>query len=826
MSAATLDRWRYLLREAILFLTASYVVLLGGTFNGLILYRLNLISTTLIALVGGLWLAWRWRRRRPFPATRIDAPLAALLLVYGLASAASVDPRRSAGVVVLIALYALIYYLVVDLARAGWPSALFVKAFFFASLFVIFFGVWELQRWYAGWIGIAGWGNPLPPATVRISALLTHSNLAATFFALLLPNGLALALNATQAGKRLAWGVWCAAAAVLVFFTSSRSGWLGATAGVATLTVLLAFDNRAALSKGWRRLLRSPFALAGVGLLAVPALAGAAWAIYRQAQHPTHAGRDYIWSVAAGLVARRPLFGNGPFTFGTEFIRVYSVPPDVLLAHAHNLYLNVLAESGLLGGLALAWLLSACASLAWRRWRSAQGEERRRLAGLAAALVGLAVNSVFETPQMFPAINVLTVAWLGVIAAGETARRPNQSRLARQAPLGMGWLLVVGALAWSLGAYAPFSDGVLAANLGEWRAGARDLQRAAERDTRVAFYWLQAGYAHGRAGLDANGAVIDQAELRAALAAYERGVALEPEYSTNWANLGVLRWAGGDLPGARAALEQAVAGAPTNAAFQATAGLFYEDAGAHEAARLAYATALDLRPEWATAYFFRETPLRQAAAAAWRERYPDGWLPGGADLASGWKALRAGRYAEASEVFALAANVNRPEPFLGAGLAALGAGRYADADKALRTARFVPGAAGSTVVLTYFGLGRSAAAQGRPADAIEAYEAGLALIAGATSEGVGRTGAAGYGWFVFNRASIEPDLLPGVVARLYFEEAVAAMVAAGDQHLALGAADRAQEWYCQALGAAPDSALAQARAARQGGCQAREPGQP
>jgi tetratricopeptide (TPR) repeat protein len=814
----TAPRWRYLLQESVLFLLTSYVVLVGGTFNGLIQYQLNLINAGLIVLGGAAWLGWMAWRRVPFPATRLDGPLLGWVAVTVLAGAFSADPRRSAGMAVLAALYVLVFYAVVSLVRAGWPRTLFLQAQFFASLFVLFFCLWELQRWYADWLTIAGWSNPLPPATVRISGLLTHPNLAASFFVLLAPSGVVMALRVRPRWKQVLWAAWCLAAGTVVFFTSSRSGWLGLAGAVAALSAALALEARDWLALQWRRVRRSRAALAAGSLGMLLALAAAGWVLYRQSQHPSHAGRDYIWRIAVQMFWQRPLLGNGPFTFGTEFIRAYSVPPEVLLAHAHNWYLNVLAETGLLGGLALAWCLAAGAALAWRRWRTAPAGERAALAGLAAALFGLAITSLFETPQMFPAVNVLMMVLLGLLAAGEVPGPAERRQRLGGLGLAVLWLGGTAALAWSLYAYAPFSAGALAANLGDWRGGAQALRLGAERDPGVAFYWLQAGYAHGRAALAGGGQTGDARELSAALDAYERGVVLEPAYSTNWVNLGLLRWASGDLDGARAALERAVGGAESNAVFRATLGRFYETTGQPALARGAYQVALELRPDWVGTYFFRETELRREAAGAWRAAHPDGWLPGGAPLAAGWRALRAGDPSGARQAFAGALGPNQPEPYLGLGLAALAEGGLPQAEQALRTALWM-GGPGTTLALVHFGLGQVWSGQGRVAEAIRAYETGLGLIGGETSEGIGRL-ATGYGWFVFNRNSILPDLLPGAVAALYFDEAVEAMLATGDLYLGQGASDQAQHWYCQALAAAPDSVAAQARAAEHGGCEA------
>src|SRR6266496_3693629 len=92
-------RLEYLLREAGLFLVLSYVLLLGGTFNGLVLYRLNVASLVVIAAIGLAWLAWRWWRSVRRPASGIDAGMAAVMAAAGLATVFSADPRRSAGAV-------------------------------------------------------------------------------------------------------------------------------------------------------------------------------------------------------------------------------------------------------------------------------------------------------------------------------------------------------------------------------------------------------------------------------------------------------------------------------------------------------------------------------------------------------------------------------------------------------------------------------------------------------------------------------------------------------------------------------------------------------
>src|SRR6185503_7444338 len=146
----------------------------------------------------------------------------------------------------------------------------------------------------------------------------------------------------------------------------------------------------------------------------------------------------------------------------------------------------------------------------------------------------------------------------------------------------------------------------------------------------------------------------------------------------------------------------------------------------------------------------------------------------------------------AQREFQSATGLNTAEPYLGLGLAYVGQADYDQADRALRTAQFVPGASGYTDVLIRFALGRLASARGRPGDAIAAYEDGLARLTGTTSFGIGLLGNSDYGWYIFNRESIQADLLPGIDAAPPTDEAVRAMLALSELLHAQGESAAAQ----------------------------------
>ena len=759
-------RWRYLAQEAALILTLGYLLLLGGTFNGLVLYSLNLTTAVVAGVIGSAWLIYHVWRRRPLARTPLDAPLLAYLAASMIAAVFSTDPGRSLGYVGLMALYVLVYWLAADLLRAGWPAELFVKSTLIVSLFVLFFGAWELERWVADWLAIGGLAHPIPPATYRVRAFLGHPNFVAAFLNLLLPLAAARAVETKARFPRVLLALWALVALVLIFFTSSRGGWMGTAALLGALIVLLGIARREQATRILTALVRPRWRMAIVIVLGAALIATGGWVIVRQAQHPTHAplldSRSGIWPPAWQAFLRSPWLGTGPFTYASTYLRANSVPPAMLLAHAHNYALNIATEAGLVGVAALVWLASTLVVSVWRRWRTSTPSEKMLLAGVTASLIGIAVHSSFDTPQTMPAINlviavVIAITLIRPTNAAEPAARPKTEyglliAAILFASLMAGW-------AWSLWSYAPFERGVTAANLGQWDDATRWLDQAAQRNPRLAFYQFQAGYAHGvRASTGA------PAESDIALAYYQAGAAIEPDWALNLANLAALHAQAGRHAEAIRWMEQAARLAPKEASFWLNLGHYYEQADNPTAAAQAYEQALDLRPVWAGLPFWRQDAARQRTLNGWRFAHPEGTSPAAWDaesnrLLTGWNALAAGRAQEARTFFQRSTAANDAQAYLGLGKASLELGQLDQADVALQTVLFMYPPA-LVRVEALFAQGELAHVRGDTLSAIARYESALDLLHHATVFGPGTQDTSDYGWYVYNRASMAPDLLP------------------------------------------------------------------
>ena len=119
------------------------------------------------------------------------------------------------------------------------------------------------------------------------------------------------------------------------------------------------------------------------------------------------AGRTPLWSTAWTLFLQAPMLGQGPHTFGV----FHPKAPWV-----HNLYLEVLAEQGVLGLTALGVLLAYGLSVAWQLRRATNSDVASFGAGALAGLVGFCSAAVVELSFVRQWVVIILFVLLGTIA--------------------------------------------------------------------------------------------------------------------------------------------------------------------------------------------------------------------------------------------------------------------------------------------------------------------------------------------------------------------------------------------------------------------------
>jgi O-antigen ligase len=295
---------------------------------------------------------------------------------------------------------------------------------------------WQQVWWLAGLIGGCGtavalyfllshdwtvWPADLAPLTaigLRMIAIrpavdlpMMHPNVVAGLIIALGPFWLVTLYAAWQQQRRsvgIAAGLALLAALLGLLMTSSRMAML-ALAVAATVWLLWVVSGRLA-----RWLRRSPTAVfgGGLGLLLVAAglllwrLGGLLDVIGRYLPGPDRTGsRLDIFQQTLYLIGDMPFTGGGLANFGGHFSQYIRVTPFFIYSYAHNLYLDLALEQGIIGLLLyLALFVGAMALLAWRAWTGPDVPPIIRVArwltavtALATLLHGLVDNALYGT---------------------------------------------------------------------------------------------------------------------------------------------------------------------------------------------------------------------------------------------------------------------------------------------------------------------------------------------------------------------------------------------------------------------------------------------
>ncbi|MCD4802644.1 MAG: O-antigen ligase family protein [Anaerolineales bacterium] len=816
MMGITRERAKYLFQESCLFLALSYLVLLGGTFNGLVLYSLNVINMILVSGIGFLWILIRTIRKSDFPRTGLDIGIFLFLLTSVLSTVFSVDPRRSLISFIILAVTVLVYYLFTDLIRRGLPVQLVSKVMILVSGFILFFGVWELARWYSGWFSISGIGNLIPPATYRVRAFLGHPNIAAAYLNLLIPLGLAMIFRTKKLIPKLLLGLWVFVALLLVYFTSSRAGWLGTFSATGTFILFWGMANWEKSKRFLKEMIKKKWVIVGITSIVVLGAATLFALLRWQSSHPSHpsdwsnifGSRDYIWIVAWDMITAKPIIGNGLFTFGSEYFKVESIPPNMLLTHAHNYYLNVTAEMGIVGFVALLIGFGSLIIMARKAWISHDNLNRIELAGIFGALAGLSAHSLFETPQMMPLLMILPAILLAQVSSGiRIDVSASKNRIGNLSIAGL-WLIASLGLGLDVRALIPFNKGIEASNQENWTEAAAYFDQAVKLDSENAFYWLQEGFSYGKKALNAKGEVVDENSLNQAIVAYQKGMEIEPDYSANWMNLGLLQWAKGERSKAIESVKLAVEKSPRQGAFFLTLGSMLENTGESKGAKEAYNQALAQNSYWVDEPFFRENSFREGVASEWRKGIQMPEIEKNTYLNEGWDLLDAEKYELALIAFSQAPSFNNPETHLALGKTYLMLKELPAAERNLRTALWMGSRDEWLMTKINLSLGDLAVLKKDCQGAIEYYSRAVELLERTTSYGIGKMGTSQYGWYLFYKPSIALDLLPGMENIIFSTKAIEGMHNLGTCYLELGQAKLAKAVYSDILFYRPDDIVA------------------
>jgi len=602
-------------KDLALFGLVSYFTFIGGTFYSQLNFFLRVANQVIVTLILGVWLFNRLRKGASLPRTPLDGAIALYLAANFLSAGLGQSPRFSLEGVWFTLTHFLAFYVLVDLLRRGWTARL-ARAFLMASAVVCLVGLAEFLAWYfggvlfPGWWGIGGWQQPIPPTFYRLAITLNGSTPLSAYLALLIPPvlGLLLTLPARHPERPALW-LWLALALPVQILTFSRAGVLALAVSL-SLTALGWFlingRQRFSIRPYWQRLTLFQRLLG----LAVGVLLLGLGLFWLQSSFANRAGstqfRFVLWDVALTVFQQHPLTGAGPGNFGRALLRLNQAGlPRLQIASAHNIYLNTAAELGLAGLLAGGYLLFRLGQAGWQHWqRLTTAPERLRLLTCGAALTGLLAQTLVDAYSATPIILLVAALAAMIVAPLDSPPAPHRQRGAAALA---AVLLVVYAAGFVRLAQADLS---YQRSFSREEAGNLPEAVAQARQSRELDPWL-AGRTFRLALLEARLAQQnDDASLRqAAIEHYRTGLAQEPIWGLNSANLAGLLWQEGQRAEAISAMQRSLA-AEKEPLYLVNLGYFYEQEDRWAEARAAYGQALALEPELAGSGFWQAAPAR------------------------------------------------------------------------------------------------------------------------------------------------------------------------------------------------------------------------
>ena len=300
-------------------------------------------------------------------------------------------------------------YLLIALFLDDWRS---LKPIFAALLIVgLLVSAHALWQYFTGDLSRVGFISSTGAVEYRVASFFPHPNQLAGFVVIFVPLSVGLYSVFESRLVKAACVVLPLLALPAAIVTYSR----GVLVALVALVLVLARSKRA-----WP-------AIAAAAVLVV-LLAPSAWqdrvADAGRLDRPEIATRLDFWDAALAMFQAQPVLGVGLNSFDVAYVDLDTTgrtflpgsglaPPE----SAHNLYLNTLAEQGLVGIAALFLLILAAGRMVLALRRSSDPRIRNFGLGLLGAGIALLVSNLFDVTFVDPKTSMLVWTLLGVGAA-------------------------------------------------------------------------------------------------------------------------------------------------------------------------------------------------------------------------------------------------------------------------------------------------------------------------------------------------------------------------------------------------------------------------
>ena len=317
--------------------------------------------------------------------------------------------------------------------RENFKSAASFLTFFGFALAV--FGILQHFTWNGNFF----WMFPteqVDSGGVR-GSFVNHNHFAG-FMELLIPLPVALLLNGAVGNKKLLYGFAAAMMTLALVLSLSRGGIISIACGAAvTLACSLIYQHRTksatvgATSENGAQLKQTLTVLAAGILLIGSVTLGTFWlgidpVVDRVSNNEVLSSeesattfrdsRGWIWENTINIFWANSLTGTGLGSFETVYPN-YSATDELLIVdRAHNDYLQILSDAGIVGGILCLWFLAAVIYSAVCALRTTDRQRAAFAIGSIGGVIAMAVHSTFDFNLQIPSNALLFLTLTGALA--------------------------------------------------------------------------------------------------------------------------------------------------------------------------------------------------------------------------------------------------------------------------------------------------------------------------------------------------------------------------------------------------------------------------
>lgn len=578
-----------LVLQFILVVIVIYTIIIAGFSYG--------IEIPIFLTLAGGFLLFKGK----YIPEKLLIPLLLILVIGLLSSVLSSIPQLSFYQTWLSSCGIFLLFLFYVLAKQFQFKNALILAVALAGVGFMLFSWFDALRWYQSYRLAMPQGELVPSISFRLNG----GNTIAAFYSLIAFLFFGLSTQSKNIAIKLLTGIGCFSVLVLILLSSSRGALLGVLVGTSFLVLVLFWQQILLLINVIKHNQKARLVvIIALVFLIILIVFVVSWFFISAANHPTHGNpltsRNEFWTPAFQAFIFSPIIGTGPYTFYSWYAQERSIPPGHLFLHAHNSYFDLLANMGLLGLGAFGWLLWRFFQMINSQFSAMRKQKKSFTLSLLAGVLAFAVHSFFDGLYLMIFAG-FTFVFIMVLVFDDLPSAPV--RRYERIVLTIFWVGIAGYSWFHYFQIDHITHAINAYNHNDLTTAQTEIKHARNINPNNTISNIYTAILHSD--------TLENIQTTA-IPAFEHVVQLDPYWGLNHANLAALYANNKQYDLALLEIDEAIEIAPNSSLFALNKGAILEEIQDYEEARKTYEFVLEMNPEWATNYFWRENDFRRS----------------------------------------------------------------------------------------------------------------------------------------------------------------------------------------------------------------------